>query len=208
MMGRAHAAVGAAAGAAATFALSRAGVNVSVVGMGGDALSSVCIGAVAGAVGGLFPDVDSKGSTINDSLGKIAAPAAIVILAVAIMFKNGTISLSPEMTKSIIGVVAIAICIVGGHLTSHRGFTHSIASCCIYTVGCYLLFGVVIAAISFAGYASHLAIDLLNKKGEQLFFPSQTRIALGLFKASGFANNFTMMAGYVLTAAFVLLSVR
>lgn len=208
MMGRAHAAVGAAAGSAMAFAVTKAGIGITLAGFGGDAFSSVCIGAAVGAVGGIFPDVDSKGSTINTKLNKLVVPAVVMIVALAVLLKRGTLRIDPTIMNAAVGLSAIMACIVGGHISSHRGFTHSILACFLYAVGSFFLFGPVIGAISLAGYVSHLAIDLPNKKGEQLFFPSKKRLKLGLVEASGIANNVAMFVGSVLTAVIVVMTMR
>nr|NNM90128.1 metal-dependent hydrolase [Bacilli bacterium] len=86
-------------------------------------------------------------------------------------------------------------------LDDHRGFTHSILAAAPWWVLAYFSqpWRVTIGPIHFSffpivvgaavGYSSHIVIDLLNKKGEQLFFPLKPRFALHFCSAEGFWNR-------------------
>ena len=57
-----------------------------------------------------------------------------------------------------------------------------------------------------AGYTSHLAIDLLNKKGVQLLFPLKFKLCLGLCYANKAGNTIIMYIG--LGSSIALLAIN
>lgn len=44
-------------------------------------------------------------------------------------------------------------------------------------------------------FASHLALDFLNHKGEQLFYPYRKRFSIGICSASGLVNRLFLLCG-------------
>lgn len=54
------------------------------------------------------------------------------------------------------------------------------------------------------GYLSHLVIDLLNNKGEQLFYPLPNRYCVELVPVSGKVND-VLFCGFSVVAAGLLL---
>lgn len=89
--------------------------------------------------------------------------------------------------------------IVGGALGSlicdfefkgfgHRGFSHSLLALVLETAILQLL--VPAAALPFAvAFASHVLLDITNKKSVRLFYPAKWGICLGWFYADRLANK-------------------
>ena len=76
----------------------------------------------------------------------------------------------------------------------HRGITHSFASS-MFTTLCVWVFGRTAAIMWFVGYLSHLVIDYLNTKGEQLFWPMPNRFCLKLCIANSPVSRFLFYLG-------------
>ena len=53
-------------------------------------------------------------------------------------------------------------------------------------------------------FASHLALDFLNHKGEQLLYPYRKRFSLGICSASGLMNRLFLFCGSVLSVGVTL----
>jgi len=86
------------------------------------------------------------------------------------------------------GTCALAAC------TSHRSFAHSLTGLVLMTSALYL--AVAPLAPWFAvGYASHVALDLLNHRAVRLLYPLKRGFSAGLYKADGVANAVFGAAG-------------
>lgn len=101
------------------------------------------------------------------------------------------------------------------HIT-HRAFTHSLVAAGFWfwlafafqkaQIGVggwhFALFPVLFAGGA-VGYLSHLGIDLLNRKGQQLFWPFPRRFAFYLVSSEGIVND---LSKYVFFAAFMVVA--
>lgn len=170
MLSRTHAAVG------ATTALAVACVTYV------DPVMSV----IAGGLGGLAPDVDSKRS--KGSQFAIRFTVAVVIGVAAMIVRGKQTGIGIELSKNVIALIALAALLMWGHNQKHRGPTHSLVCMVLFSLPVFVLqptWGIAWAV----GYVSHLAIDLLNTKGEQLLFPSSKRFCFNVCKAGGIVDN-------------------
>lgn len=71
----------------------------------------------------------------------------------------------------------------------HREFSHSLVAMAAGSM-CSALCGGSFSALMFGvGYASHLALDLLNVRGESLLYPSRQKFCLRLCVSDGKANK-------------------
>lgn len=167
MLGNTHAAVGAASGL------------IVLGGLASHSPVALVTGATLGAIGGLMPDLDSKHA-------KAVGLSSVLYLALQGAARNLTSSLA--MSTTIAGLIALIVLVVIGLKSNHRGFTHSILALALFSTVTCLILGETWKWFAI-GYASHLVIDLLNKKGESLLFPLTTKVCLNLCKADGITNK-------------------
>ena len=160
-----------------------------------------------GALGGVFADVDTlKNDYKHDALIGEALAFGLVFLTVLFDLVSGrTVVHSIMENKSTIlaGTVGFILLWAIGFACEHRTFTHSIIAAILFSV----TIGIIYPLFGFAGlvgYLSHLILDLLNKKGIQLFFPFRRRICLNLCYASKTANTVFMIVGFIAAAALLV----
>lgn len=126
--------------------------------------------AVYAIVGSLLPDIDEKHSKINQyiptPLGKLIYGIAGVAMAYHI-YQTGNI------TYVLPSVLLILI-----YFSGHRGFTHSITACILFSM---TFIGDRNILIPFAtGYIAHLIFDMVNTKGIPLIYPLKKRFKFPL----------------------------
>ena len=88
-----------------------------------------------------------------------------------------------------------------GVATPHRTFTHSLLCLVLWTLSGQLVSPQLGAAFSI-GIASHLLLDLFNRKGQRLLFPLKKRFCLNVCASDGRANQ--ALGGIGLIASIVL----
>lgn len=181
LSGKTHAAVGA---AAAMAVCAPAGILKAAV---------VCI---VGAVGALLPDIDTRGSYASRTFKKCIGvsfvfAACLVCLSVGLRLIGAGVSVPVWLLQLPSGVLlfsGFAVFCVFGYEQPHRGFTHSLLAA-VWVVTYSLAFDSLVRGDVWfgfaAGYVSHVIVDLLNKRGEQLFWPASKRYCLGLCTADG-----------------------
>ena len=114
-------------------------------------LKTLIATAAVGGFAGILPDIDTGGTV---------APIIHKITAAFIESIN-----SSEIGVNLLGLdVLFAFSIYGG-TQPYRGFTHSLLALLIASFGAYLIFRNLALAFGI-GYASHLLIDMVNKKGD------------------------------------------
>ena len=100
----------------------------------------------------------------------------------------------------------VIICVFAGG-SGHRGFSHSLLALVLETICLWLIFPAV--ALPFAiAFASHVLLDIMNKKSVRLFYPAKKGIRLGWFYADRLANKVFEAAGTVWLIAAVILFLR
>lgn len=169
MLGNTHAAVGAASG---LIVLGELASHSPV---------ALVTGATLGTIGGLMPDID-----LDSKHAKAVGFSSVLYLALQGAARNLTSSLA--MSTTIAGLIALIVLVVIGLKSNNRGFTHSILALALFSTITCLILGETWKWFAI-GYASHLVIDLLNKKGESLLFPLTTKVCLNLCKADGITNK-------------------
>ena len=182
MLGNTHAAVGAASG---------------LIVLGGTVAHSpvaLVAGATLGAIGGLMTEID-----LDSKHAKAVVFSSVLYLALQGAARNLTSSLA--MSTTIAGLIALTVLVVLGLNSNHRGFTHSILALVLFSTAAYAVVGN--SSTWFAiGYASHLVIDLFNKKGESLLFPINVKVCFNLCAADGITDK---LLGSLATVASALL---
>ncbi len=74
---------------------------------------------------------------------------------------------------------------LSGIAKSHRGWTHSLFGCFVFTVATYLIlrqhgYNPIYSHLFFLGYISHLISDSLNPSGVAWFWPKRKRYGINL----------------------------
>lgn len=92
------------------------------------------------------------------------------------------------------GIALLAALTFLGARTEHRSFTHSFAGMAAFCASAWLAFPAM-APYFAAGYASHLALDLPNRKGMRLLWPAKAEFCLGLCRADGAVNAAVAVSG-------------
>lgn len=211
MMGYTHAALGA-AGALSLAVLS------------GDGSQALYLTAsIAGALGGVAVDIDTKDNLTNPKVtdaGRtrwaIAGLLGIGIL-LDLVFKTGILStaLSRQYT-ALTGLIIFAVALLIGFLTPHRTFSHSLLFVVVTAVGVYCIYPS--AAVYFVvGGVLHLLFDMLNNPfnnhGVWLLYPAKTGkgIAFGICKAGRTGNKICYFLGIIIfvgMSVFYLWNIR
>ena len=192
MMGKTHLTVGIAAALASAQPATVPGCLAAVLG---------------GAIGGVICDIDTlrnKGSNDSIAVQLSALSIAAGILAVDWWQNFGLCAsvLSLDQNRMYTAALALFALWVIGFFSNHRGFTHSIAACALFSQAVWMLCPA--AALPFAAaYASHIVLDLLNKKGLRLLFPLKGGVYLGLFYSDRTANDLLFTFG-IIASAFLI----
>ena len=165
-------------------------------GFGVSAPTELMAVGLAGAVGGILPDVDSKGSKASKASDKFLA--ATVIGAVACIAAGKT----PVSWVSLVPLMMVVALLMFGRKQPHRGATHSVLYGVAFSVAVALANRALVIPFA-AGFASHLVIDLLNTKGESLLWPLEGKWCFKVCKSNGFVNTALGALGAIVAIAVV-----
>ncbi len=113
--------------------------------------------------------------------------------------------LGSHTSSAITGAVLYIVLMVIGFYAPHRGFTHSILAMLFFTAAMRIIYS-SLAGAYMLGYGSHLALDLLNRKPLELFFPIRKGICLKLCYSNRKANRIFFIAGSAVTVCMLGLS--
>lgn len=193
MLGNTHLAAGVAAALALTQPDSAAECFTAI--MGGAAGSIVCdVDAIRGSRG----TGAMQGQLIAGSL------TAGILLLDSILKTGIWDRLTARDSGTLLtGIGLFCILWILGYFTAHRSFTHSLAALLLFTLAVKLIYPPLVPGFLTA-YASHLILDLLNRKPLRLFYPLRTGISFGLFYADSRINRILIHAGNLISAFFIL----
>ena len=108
---------------------------------------------------------------------------------------------------SFAGLAGFVLTCAFASISSHRGFSHSLAALALETVSLRLIFPS--AALPFAvAFASHPILDLMNKRPVRLLYPLKKGFSLGLFYADRLANRVFALAGSIWLVLIVIFCLR
>lgn len=195
MMSKAHIAVG----MAAAVAIAQTG-----------SVESCVAAVVGGSVGGIIADCDIHPSRAHKDalIGRLIVVGIAVVALLADRYANAGLCdyLVAHLGVPLLAGIALfaVLTFAGGHI-DHRSFTHSLVAMAAFCAAVYLACAPLLPFFA-VGYASHLALDIVNKQGIQLFWPLHKEVSLGLCKAKGMANTVVMIAGFA--AAVLLLAYK
>ena len=167
-----------------------------------------CLAAVmCGAVGGVICDIDTvRNEGHNDSIAVQLTALAIAAGVLVLDWKRNTglcaRVLALDKNRLITGAIALFTLWVIGFFSNHRGFTHSIAAGALFSQAVWMLCPPL--SIPFAAaYASHIFLDLLNKKSVRLLFPMKGGVYFDFFYSDRTANNLLFTLGIIASAFFI-----
>ena len=153
-----------------------------------------------GAFGALISDIDVGTSESHRDADKIVMLSIVVLLAAFALdhfFHAGIIDRAVRGSGygRIIAGVSLFICICAfGKEQPHRSFMHSFLALALLCAAIGLIWEGAVVYFA-AGFLSHLATDVWNKKKVRLLYPLKGGVSLGLFHAYGLANQIFFMAG-------------
>ena len=201
MTGKTHIAIGVASAlAVAPLAGARRGVPTGV------APQAIAL-ALGGMVGGMMPDTATPASMGSRGTRRVWAALAVMVAALlAVDHARGSdlaLGLASGFSYERLAGLAIVVatCAVG-RASGHRGFSHSLVALALVGYGSWMLCRPIAAAVA-VGYASHLALDLTNKRGVRLLWPWDRTLCLGLFE-SGCLADWTLFVLGIAAAALMV----
>jgi len=162
-------------------------------------------------LGGLVPDVDLKDST-SDKLFDRLMVSLITIVVMSFFIKYFfdidlycKIKECSEIFNYLISICLFIVMAYLGSKSSHRSFTHSILGLFVYTgILSYGFYDNVIVPYV-VSHSSHIVLDLFNKKGVSLFYPSKYRLCFGICESNGKVNKFLFISFSLLIVFYLIL---
>lgn len=165
-----------------------------------------------GALGCLICDIDCENSRERNDSSHWRVVMGFV--AVAALIEDHL--LDAGMWKSLgengsylwcLGLVGFVLTLAFASISSHRGFSHSLLALALETASVWLI--IPQAAVPFAiAFASHIALDLMNKKRVRLFYPAKKGFCFSWFYADRLANKVVAAAGSAWLIVAVILCLR
>ena len=102
------------------------------------------------------------------------------------------------------GLAGFIITCVFASGSGHRGFSHSLLALALESIFLWLVFPAT--ALPFAiAFASHVLLDMMNKRSVRLFYPAKKGMCLGWFYADKLANKLVALCGTVWLIAAILI---
>lgn len=158
-----------------------------------------------GAFGALISDIDVGTSESHRDADKVVMLSVVVLLAAFALdyfFHTGIVDrvVRGSGYGRIIAGISLFICICAfGKEQPHRSFMHSFLALVLLCFAIGLVWEKAVVYFA-AGFLSHLATDIWNKKKVRLLYPLKGGVSLGLFHAYGLANQIFFMAGSAMAA--------
>lgn len=159
------------------------------------------VALLGGVVGAMLPDTDVPSSAGSKELRRAWAACSVLVagLLLADHFLGSNLAASFVRSfsyRQLAGAsIVVATCALG-RASGHRGFSHSIAALVVASAGIGLLYDALTMPFA-VGYASHLALDLLNKRPERLLWPSQQGLCLRLCESGHLVDGLLFVVGIV-----------
>ena len=185
------------------------GVAASLLLLQPHTLPELILGAGTAAVGSVISDIDCGTSESSRRADQIIFVLETIVIGIVVVEAHWHLGLyqrlmsNSSVSRIVLACAAfLAICAYGKK-TPHRSFFHSFLAggLLMSSVGVFLPILVPYFGIAFA---SHLVLDFLNHKGEQLLYPYRKRFSLGICSASGLVNRLFLFCGSVLSAGVTL----
>ena len=168
---------------------------------------------IAGAAAGsLICDIDCESPAERHDASRQRVLAAVI--AAAALIADGL--MDAGMWRSLAqsgsylwcaGVAGLVITVAFASVSSHRGFSHSLLALLLEAGFLYLVFPKAVLSFA-AAFATHLVLDITNRKKLRLLYPAKRGFSLGLFYADRLANRVCELAGVIWLAAVLLVIFR
>ena len=165
-----------------------------------------------GALGCLICDLDCEKKSEKSDSSRWRAVMALV--AAAALIEDHL--LDAGMWRSLgqngqylwfAGLAGFVITCVFAGGSGHRGFSHSLLAMGLETLCLWLVFPAVAVPFSIA-FASHVLLDMMNKRSVRLFYPAKKGLCLGWFYADRLANKVFTACGIVWLIAAIIICRR
>lgn len=185
------------------------GVAASLLLLQPHTLPELILGAGTAAVGSVISDIDCGTSESSRRADQIIFVLETIVIGIVVVEAHWHLGLyqrlmsNSSVSRIVLACAAfLAICAYGKK-TPHRSFFHSFLAggLLMSSVGVFLPILVPYFGIAFA---SHLVLDFLNHKGEQLLYPYRKRFSLRICSASGLINRLFLFCGSVLSVGVTL----
>ena len=168
------------------------GVAAALVAVGPTTPGDVVAALVGGSVGSLICDVDVKRSARRREVMRtslVALVAVALVLVYDYRYQAGVCARIDENLglNLVMGVLACTVLGACGTMTRHRTFTHSIVALACWSAALAQVCEPLVLPFGVA-MTSHLALDVLNKKGVRLLWPLRYDVCLGLCRSDGVAD--------------------
>ncbi len=176
-----------------------------------DTLGGFISAIVGGAVGSCISDIDVN---INkhgkDALYTrlIATGLVPIALLIDLIFDGGIVGymIDCSTANKVIGVSLFVVMCVIGAMQGHRGFTHSLLALVLFSIAVALFCLPLLIPFSI-GFATHLILDVLNKKPMKLFYPLEKGVCLKLCYANKRVDKALFLLGSVAVVFFLIFSI-
>ncbi|MDO5558682.1 MAG: metal-dependent hydrolase [Oscillospiraceae bacterium] len=167
----------------------------------------LCVGAAA--IGSVISDIDATTSESKKGLKKVTGVTLCAVAAIiaADYFLDARLWTrfmnNSNLVRCIFGFFALILVCIFGERQPHRSFMHSIAGLAAVTGSVYFMWPQA-SLYTATAMASHILIDMLNKKRIQLFYPlKRPRAALGICYSDGLVNSLLFMICSIASIAVI-----
>lgn len=170
-----------------------AGIAVSLGATVPDTPKEMLICVAAAAVGAVISDIDVSTSDARREFNHFLGIAGIIVATVLFLeyyFRFGVFRMIKHhgYLPLLLGLSCFVLICLFGKNKPHRSFMHSILALALLTGSVSLILPA--AGVPFAAaMASHIGLDLLNKKKVKLFYPYRKGIAFSLCRADGVVSR-------------------
>lgn len=178
------------------------GVALSLAVMRPATLLALVSGAGAAALGSVISDIDAGQSGAGHDATKVVASiviAGVLVLLADLYFHLGLYNRLLKRgreTDFMLPLLLFILFAAVGMLTRHRSFMHSLPAMILFTA-CIWFMQRAMAPYFAIAYASHLLLDLTNRRGMRLFFPSRKLVSMKLFASNGWMDRILLTAGVI-----------
>ena len=188
------------------------GIAVALAVVPAKSLPVLTAGLGAAAIGSVLSDVDAGQSRPHKDAAVISGICLALVAVLALLewrFRLGIAELFRRYSSSpriVTGVLPFLAIVVFGMHRPHRSVMHSIPAWLALSACAYVILPPA-APFFAAAFASHIAADLLNRRGMQLLWPLPKRFSLGLCRSDGKVNGILCAVSTVCAAALLALRV-
>ncbi|WP_274940431.1 metal-dependent hydrolase [Chordicoccus furentiruminis] len=178
------------------------GVALSLAVMRPATMPALVSGAGAAALGSVISDIDAGQSGAGHDATKVVASiviAGVLVLLADLYFHLGLYARflrRGRETGFMLPLLLFILFAAVGMLTRHRSFMHSLPAMILFTACIWFMQRAMTPYFAIA-YASHLLLDLTNRRGMRLFFPSRKLVSMKLFASNGWMDRILLTAGVI-----------